>query len=88
MKTNSRFSFNKFSEMMDHKLKNIPLSKIRLMCKDLIKGDSQIPSIKKMNRTTMMSYIVATTSLILSKKYPLDVMLKDLEIKYKIKLNT
>lgn len=82
-----RMSFNNFSDFMDEKLKNIPLTKIKKMCQDFIKGDKSIPSIKTMDRTQMMSYIVSTTSLIVNKRsYPVESLLKDLKLKYKINL--
>lgn len=77
-------NFNKFSDTLDKKFTNIPLEKIKKICKDLVSDEKNIKPVDQMDRDEMMSWIVSTAFLIVNREFTLKKILKEWEVKYEI----
>ena len=65
-------------------LAKVPTDQLRPVVDELVDGDKLVGSTKKMDRIELMSYIVATSSLITNKKFKTSQFLKDINLKHKL----
>lgn len=74
----------KCEKEIEKALAEVPTNQLRPVVDELVKGDKQVGSTKKMDRIELMSYIVATASFITNKKFTTSTFLKDINQKYKL----